>query len=36
MPHALLAEGPDDYWQYSDRQYSDGLFPIETKQPGPG
>ena len=35
MPPALLAEGPDDYWQYSER-FSDGLFPIETKQPGPG
>ena len=35
MPHALLTEG-HDYWKYSERQFSDGLFPIETNQPGPG
>ena len=35
MPRAVLGEGPE-YWKYSEKQFSDGLFPIETNQPGPG
>ena len=34
MPHALLADGPDDYWQFSERQFSDRTVPDRDESAG--
>lgn len=34
--YAFIADSTDGYRQSSEDQFSEGLFPIETNQPGPG
>src|SRR5687767_3382897 len=34
--HAFLAGSTDSYWQFSEEQVSERMFPTETNQPGPG